>query len=172
MQGYYIIWFFLLQLGGAFIALSPSGVGTAEVTELSWECVPLLDAALLFHESIPVQVPAVSALLHPLCHCGMSDSRGVGAGGDSCSSRVSHTRPAFTDTPGGLSATPGPQSSLLMFCSASGGAGLLLPALNWFLMPGKDDSVGESSSFHLIPHEKGLGQNKVLNGISEAIDPA
>lgn len=87
-------------------------------------------AAVRCSPAFPWVSSCANALLHPLCHCGMSDSHGAGVGDGSCSSRVSHTRPAFPDSPGGLSATPGPQSSLLMLCSASGGAGLLLPALN------------------------------------------
>lgn len=55
-QGYYIIYCLIYSVAivGAFIALSPSGVGTAEVTELNWEGVPLLDTALLFPTSLPV----------------------------------------------------------------------------------------------------------------------
>lgn len=74
-------------------------------------------------------------------------------------------------SPRGLSATPLSRelpSQLLLFfweCWA------LSACLERILMPGKDDSVRESSSCYLIPQEKGLGQHKVLNGISEAIDP-
>lgn len=108
--------------------------------------------------------------------CGMGDSHHLGAGGDSPSppglltARPAHKHlPWLTRWP---QCHPCPPGSLLRFCSASGSAGLLLPAFNWLLMPGKDGRVRESSSFHLIPHEKGLRHNEVLNGVREAIDPA
>lgn len=108
--------------------------------------------------------------------CGMSDSHDVGVGGDhSPPAGLVTARPAHKCF---LRLTRWPQCHplsrellshvLLGFweCWASSAC------LELIWMPGKDDSVRESSSFHLIPHEKGLGQNKVLNGISEAIDPA
>lgn len=54
---------------------------------------------------------------------------------------------------------------------------VLLGVLGFVRMPRadfdacKDESIRERHSYHLLPHEKGLGQHKVLNGISKALDP-
>ena len=129
--------------------------------------------------------PEVLSCVKACCYCspsssvslssGMSDSRDVGVGGD------------IPSPPWLVTACPAPQCfpwvtlwpqchplsrelpSQLLLCFWECWA--LSACLELILMPGKDDSVRESSSYHLIPHGKRLGQHKVLNDIREAIDP-
>lgn len=143
----YIIWYILLQL----VHLLLWGMGGAEVTELSWDCVqwwmqPCFSIGLFLCKC---QLLVLSCIL-----C-VTEPQDVGVAGDSFPPGLVTARPAFPASSSGLSATP------VLRAPFSGNAMLLLPALNWFLMPGKDDSARQSSSFHLIPHEKGLGQDKV-----------
>lgn len=131
--------------------------------------------------------PEVPSHVNTRCYCspsssvplssGMSDPRDVGVGGDVPSPPwLVTTGPAPQSIPW---VTPRPQCqplsrelpSLPQVLLCFGECWASSVCLELILIPGKDDSVRENSSYRLIPHKKGLGQHKVLNGISEALDP-
>lgn len=116
--------------------------------------------------------PEVPSCVNAHCYCspsssvplssGMSDSCEVGVGGNIPS-------PSWLVTTCPAPQCYGPSATLCPLCFWKCWASST--CLELIMKPGKDDCVRESSSYHLILHEKGLEQHKVFNYISGAIDP-